>query len=70
MGEREELTGSDVVPIRVVRSQFLKGSGLHGINPVGDLSRKSINTHPSHAQKKTQNSPRAYRIASSDRHKR
>lgn len=31
------LTGSDVVPVGVVGSELLEGSGLDNVNPVGDL---------------------------------
>lgn len=31
------LTGSDVVPVRVVRSQLLERTGLDGVDPVGNL---------------------------------
>jgi len=31
------LTGSDVVPVGVVRSQLLERTGLDGVDPVGDF---------------------------------
>lgn len=65
---RNGRTGSDVVPVRVVRSQFLVGTGLHGVNPVGDL-HANIEHTPTNTEKQYY-SPRAYRIASSDRRKR
>ena len=41
---RGRLTGSDVVPVRVVRSQLLEGTGLDGVDPVGDLRIDISNT--------------------------
>lgn len=35
--ETEPLTSSDVVPVGVVRGKLLVGTGLDGVNPVGDF---------------------------------
>lgn len=36
-----ELTGTNEVPVRVVGSQFLVGTGLYNVDPLGDFELAS-----------------------------